>query len=459
MTVVSPEELQPGNLLAGRFRLLRTLGRGAMGTVWLARDEHLDEEAVACKFLSGTLVRDRQAISSLKREVLLARRLRHPHIIAVHTFWDVDGLNFITMEYVDGTDLAHALNERDGPFPIHEVLPWVRNLCNALDFAHDQGVLHRDLKPANFLLGSDGLVRLADFGIARTMSDLQQRFSGGTTCGTVMFMSPEQLMGDPVDRRSDLYSMAASVYEMLAGLPPFHKGAIVAQVQWKPAPPIAHLSEAVNRVLLKALSKKPEDRQASCGAFANELEEAATIGQGTKTDERKRDALPVGVRTGAVKSSQATTVRLNTLNGPGGLDRLGALLVEAGAITPEELDGALEAQERTGERLGRILIRMGCTDEVAMALALERQLRIPFVPLEHEHFDPKIVRIVSQEFAREHKCVPVRQVGDMILLTMADPLDFDTINAIEAICGQQVIMRIATESDILSAVERECGNG
>jgi len=449
MDVVAPEQFRAGDMLADRFRLVRTLGQGAMGTVWLTQDTHLNDEPVACKLLSGALTHERRAVAYLKREVLLTRRLRHPHILAVYTFWDAAGLYFITMEYVPGENLSNILAERDAPLSLDESLPWIHQVCQALDYAHDQDVLHRDVKPANVLIDTAGAARLADFGIARTLSDMHNRISGGVTCGTVMFMSPEQLMGERVDRRSDLYSLAASVYELLAGRPPFHSGSIVAQIQSLPAPPVDHLPRAINAVLLRALSKKPDERHPSCIAFYDDL--AATA------REHGGGALAAGLADRRRSDPDSDTVKLDPADLESFPDRLGALLVEAGAATLGQVEEALRIQMRTDERLGEILVRLGYVDEAEMALALERQLHVPFMSLEHERFDPEVTALIGRAFAEARRCIPVRRIDDRVLVVMADPLDFATLNVLEETCGGQVILRIATISDVLEAVRRAYG--
>lgn len=431
-------------MLARRFKLVRTLGEGAMGRVWLARDTHLNEEPVACKLLSGALIHDRRAVACLKREVLLTRRLRHPHIVAVHTFWDADGLLFITMEYLPGRSLADVLADREQPFAITDVLPWARDIGEALDHAHAQGVLHRDVKPANMVLGEDGTARLADFGIARTITDMRTRITGGVTCGTVMFMSPEQLMGEPIDGRSDQYSMAASVYELLAGMPPFYTGSVVTQIQSKPAPHVPHLPERVNAVLRRALAKRPEDRYDTCLAFHEELHAAVCESEGWSE--------PPKCTLRRASDPEQETVRINTEDMCPCPDRLGTILLDAGAITDEQLGEALEIQRDTSERLGAVLKRLGHIDELTMAQALERQLQLPLANLGNEKFDPDITYLVGASFARGRKCIPIRREAGCVLVAMADPLDFNTINILEEICLGQIALCVATDSDILEAV-------
>ncbi len=263
-------DLAAETVLLERFQLVRRVGSGGMGDVWLARDIVLDEQ-VACKILKPELIGDMRAVADMKREVALTRKLRHPNIVGVYDIHEDVGIHFITMEYVDGRSLSDALAEYGGPFPLEQVLACARRVARALDYAHSQGVLHRDVKPGNMLLGRDGNVKLADFGIARAAKDTQTRVTGEVSSGTLLYMSPEQLMGEKLDVRADLYSLAASVYELLAGDTPFHTGSIPTQIQLKAPSPIDGVPAHVNEALLTALDKQPTDRQANCAAFYKDL--------------------------------------------------------------------------------------------------------------------------------------------------------------------------------------------
>lgn len=373
-------ELAPGLLLAHRFRLIGHVGRGGLGDVWLAEDTLLDDDRVACKILREDHFRDRRALADLKREVLLARRLRHPCILGVHTFWETADHRFIVMEFVEGANLAESLYARETPFELKTLILWIEQLANALDYAHQQGILHRDIKPANLLLGRDGQVRLADFGIARTIQEMTAQTAGELTCGTLLFMSPEQLRGDRLDARSDLYSFAASTYELLAGTPPFHSGPVVSQIQWQEPPSIAHLSENVNRVLRRALAKEPDQRYPSCGAFARALSEAAQNGS--------TEAGPLPVRPWqAVRPGQSAILETRELvrqDSSLAQERLGALLVGEQIVTAGQLETACVRQQTTHEKLGEALVALGFVDEEAIARTLSRQLRLPFSVLINE---------------------------------------------------------------------------
>jgi len=448
------EDFESGYLLGGRFLLVRNLGRGAVGNVWLAADVQLHDEPVACKILHNTFGDDRRAISDLKREVLLMRKLRHPNIVAVHSFWDIDGHRFITMEFIGGNNMANKLNERDTPFQLYEVMPWIEQLCGALDHAHKQGVLHRDVKPANILMDNDGEVRLADFGIARTAREASARMAGHLTSGTLLFMSPEQLLGEPLDHRSDLYSLAATIYEWLSGAPPFHKGAIAMQIQKKLASPIPYCHEAVNRVLLKALSKRREDRQASCGEFLRELRDV----------ERAVDNIHSPVvfpaeanpKLAGLSSSNSVTVSMFPPDADD-TKQLGVLLVEAGVISEPQLQQVLDHHVTTREMLGATLMRLGIANEGDIVGALEQQLRMQAVSLEDDNIDREVAHLLPREIAEAHKCLAVKKENGRIVLAMANPLDFTAINEVEKVIGLPIDPRVALESSVNYAIARVYG--
>ena len=256
--------LRESLLVAERFRLVRKLGRGGMGEVWLA-DDTLLEQPVALKMLRPELMGDAKSIAALRKEVLIARDLQHPNIVRIHDIHREGELYFISMEYVDGHSLADALAHRGKPFTLDELQPLLKAAAKAIDYAHTKNVLHRDIKPANFLLGNDGTVKLTDFGIARAAKDTITRVTGEATSGTLLYMSPEQLLGetDKIGPRSDVYSFAVTVYELLSGEPPFHTGKIDLQILTKTPGRIAGLIECENDGLARGLAKETSDRPAT----------------------------------------------------------------------------------------------------------------------------------------------------------------------------------------------------
>jgi hypothetical protein len=223
--------LAPGQLIAGRFRLERILGRGGMGVVWQAHDESL-KETVAFKFLAETLVHDDAALFDLKREVRRSRQLTHAHIIRVHDLIEdrERGVAGIAMEMAGGGTLsARRVTTRFGWFEPDQIKDWVRELCEALDYAHKRAhVVHRDLKPSNLLLSAADELKIADFGISAGLLDSRSRLSGVGTSGTPAYMSPQQARGLTPTTSDDLYSLGATLYDLLTGKPPFPPGSTSA---------------------------------------------------------------------------------------------------------------------------------------------------------------------------------------------------------------------------------------
>ncbi len=266
--------------LAGRYTLVRELGRGGMATVYLGTDQKLERQ-VAIKVLAPA-TRAYLGSERFQREVLFAAQLSHPHIVPLFEADEANGFLFYVMEYVEGESLEDRLH-REGPLPVEEAIRITTEVGDALQYAHERGVIHRDVKPANILL-SRGHAMVSDFGIAKLMEAAsetgQQSLTGpGTTVGTPEYMSPEQAGGDRrIDVRTDVYSLAAVLYAMLAGEPPFTGPtvrAVVARVLSDPLRPIRTLRPAlpvsVERALARGLAKIPADRPATVREFVDAL--------------------------------------------------------------------------------------------------------------------------------------------------------------------------------------------
>lgn len=249
-------------VLAGRYRIVRKLGEGGMGSVWLAEDTKLDGRQVAIKMLPVVLVANKRAIQQLKAEAKIAIQLAHPNIATLRGFEESDEGPFLVMDYVQGEALEDILTDR-GALPEDEVFQLFTPIAQALDYAHTQRVVHRDIKPSNILIREDGVPFIADFGIAREMKDTMTRVTGRGTSGTLPYMSPEQLRGEPPSPQQDVYSFAATMYEALAGHAPFFRGQIEYQIIHERPAPITIGGTGLKRIVL-GLEKQPELRPTTC---------------------------------------------------------------------------------------------------------------------------------------------------------------------------------------------------
>ncbi len=269
--------LEPGTRLGDRYELLHRVGAGGRGVVFAARDLELDE-TVALKALHPTEVSE-ESLVRFRQELKLARKLTHPNIIRVHDIGEVDGLRFITMEYLEGHDLERAIQESGGAFPIGVGVDHVRQICDGLGAAHEMGVIHRDIKPPNVMVVDQGTVKILDFGIAKLV-DTQGVSATGMACGTPLYMSPEQIRGSrDLDPRTDLYSLGCVMFALFTGAAPFGGDEVfellMAHMNQPPPRPQAlraELPPTLDGIILRLLAKDPDDRFQTCADLARALD-------------------------------------------------------------------------------------------------------------------------------------------------------------------------------------------
>jgi len=268
-----------------RYTLIKTLGRGGMGVVWLARDDELERD-VALKFLPDLVIHDRAVLSDLKRETRRSLELTHKNIVRIYDFVHDQTSGCISMEYVDGDTLSNLRADKPRKiFEPDELTDWTSQLCDALDYAHNHArIVHRDLKPANLMVNQRGDLKVADFGIARSLSDSISKLTMERgKSGTLVYMSPQQLDGGHGNHLDDVYSLGASVYELLTSKPPFYSGNVDRQIREKIPPSMTQrrkeleiegdpIDAAWEEVVARCLAKNPNRRPQSVAEIAKRLE-------------------------------------------------------------------------------------------------------------------------------------------------------------------------------------------
>jgi tRNA A-37 threonylcarbamoyl transferase component Bud32 len=274
--------LPAGAILASRYRILRILGMGGMGSVYLAEDQKL-ETRVAIKVLREVLSRDTGSVKGLIAEAKHSIRLSHPNVVRVNNFEDGETVKFLVMEYVEGQSLADRIAEKE-KLSEEEVRRIGIEICKGLEHAHEMKVIHRDIKPGNILMGKNGAIKIADFGIARECRDSMSRLTSQVDSGTLLYMSPEQLLGKS-NEASDVYSLGVVLYEMLAGKPPFRSGDIPYQIREIVPDPPEGISPLLSGIVLKSLEKMPKARFAGARDLREELDGTA---ERRRQEERRR---------------------------------------------------------------------------------------------------------------------------------------------------------------------------
>lgn len=281
MTAVAARTL-PFNHL-GRYRVVRELGRGAMGVVYLAEDDQLQRQVAIKTLLLPDDGNERSQLEArFRQEAKAAAGLNHPGIITVHDLGREGDWLYIAMELLQGTELRDRLAQ--GPLPVDEALDIGAQVAAALGVAHARGVVHRDIKPGNIMLLAGGQAKIMDFGIAR-MQTSEVRTQSGTMMGSPKYMSPEQVTGHTVDHRSDIFSLGTLVYEMVAGVPAFsgdNLGQILNAILHGNPPPASQfrvgVPEALDAVLARAMQKNPAMRYQDAGEMARDLAQCRSPG-------------------------------------------------------------------------------------------------------------------------------------------------------------------------------------
>ncbi|GIV21429.1 MAG: hypothetical protein KatS3mg023_3180 [Armatimonadota bacterium] len=264
--------------LFGKYRILREIGGGGMARVFEAEDQTIGRKVALKVLVPPSVVPESEKcllIERFQQEARAAGTLSHPNIVTLYEVGEFEGAHYIAMEMLTGKTVRELLQEQ-GRIPVDQALNILLQVARALDYAHKQGVVHRDVKPDNIVVTDEGQVKLTDFGIARAANDLL-RTQKGMLVGSPAYMSPEQILGEPVDYRTDIYSLGVTAYEMLTGRKPFDAAAVTAvmhRIVYDEPDAAPDLPRPAETALRHALAKKPEERPRSAIAFVEELSAA-----------------------------------------------------------------------------------------------------------------------------------------------------------------------------------------
>jgi CheY-like chemotaxis protein len=278
--VVTDASLKEGDRFADRYEIRAAIGDGGMGSVYRAFDRELEED-VAIKMIKPALMTDPTVVERFKQEIRLARRISHPNVVRTHDLGEWEGVYYLTMEFVEGITVRDLIDSR-GKLGVSAALAISTQLASALAVAHEQGVIHRDIKPQNLLLDAGGVLKVMDFGVARLAERKSTLTEVGLAVGTPAYMSPEQLLAETIDARSDLYSVGVVLFECLTGALPFEAESpvsLIARLLNEDArPPVelnAEVPPALSSLVLSLLAKKPDDRVRSADELGKRLAEVA----------------------------------------------------------------------------------------------------------------------------------------------------------------------------------------
>ncbi len=286
-----PEDLRGEKL--GSFRIESVLGAGAMGVVYRGTNETTGR-AAAVKVISGEVSQQSKVYERFRREAEILQQFRHPNIVRFLAVGRFRGTSYIAMEFVPGVTLEKTLQDRER-LPWREVVELGIQICDALHYAHERGVVHRDLKPSNLMVTNDGKIKLTDFGIAKDL-DKTALTATGRTLGTAAYMAPEQIRGTPaVSHKTDLYALGIVLYQMLVGKPAFEGSSPVVLMHChlnepppRPSSKIAEIPKALDELILSLMAKSPTDRPWDAAAVSATLDDAARQGRPWR---RHRDGL------------------------------------------------------------------------------------------------------------------------------------------------------------------------
>src|SRR5437773_3152483 len=411
-----------GQKVFGRYKLVKVLGRGGMGIVWLAHDEELERD-VALKFLPDLMIQDRTLLDQLKHETKRCLELTHSHIVRIYDFVHDERSGCISMEYVDGETLSNLrAGKEQKVLEPHEIAAWITQLCDALDYAHNRAkVIHRDLKPSNLMTNQRGDLKITDFGIARSLADSATRLTANQgRSGTLVYMSPQQLNGERSTHFDDIYSLGATIYELLTSKPPFYSGNIDRQICERIAPPMterrkeldiepAFVPQLWEDAVAACLAKDPSRRPQSAVEVARRLQ--LPSGQKRIRTTPRKPAKNKALLIGSIAAASVLVLAGAYL----GSSKRPAQPVSHAAAIPEKSIAVLPFENRSEEKANAYFAD-GIQDEILTRLSKIADLKvISRTSTQHYKSAPENLPEIARELGVAHIVEgSVQKRGDVV---------------------------------------------
>lgn len=437
-----------GKRQLGKYRVVRELGHGGMALVYLVEDTEAGRK-VALKVLPPTMV-DRATVARFHREGQAQMKLTHPHIIEVYECSSAEGVHYIAMEYIEGRTLRSVIR-RSGRLTVKRALEIAAQVCEALGYAHGMGFIHRDIKSSNVMLTESGLVKLMDFGLVQVTGQTILTKTGAVM-GTPEYMSPEQISGEEVDLRTDIYSLGIMLYEMLTGELPFtsdNPQTITMMHRYEPPRPIRDLRRKVpgevESIVMRTLSKRVADRYQSAQEMLDEIAACQAAMHQAEPTERRRET-----------ATQVTKRALASVAGPTeGRQPLAGAFVSSGAVSPPQVSSALSAMSERGVPLVEALVSGGAVEATEAQRVVADWAGLEVLPETLSvAIPPDVLKAVPEKVVRRFEVVPLSRRGGVLRLGMADPFDVSAIDMVEALTRNEVQPVAVAKEGLKALVER-----
>ncbi len=415
--------------MIGRYKIVSQLGRGTMGTVYKALDPVL-ERTVAIKTLNPDLPEEAVAEMTARflREARSAGRLNHPNVVTIYDVGVSGGFAYIAMEYLEGQSLRQLLDS-GAPLSFDAIIDIVAQIAEGLDYAGRFGIVHRDIKPANIMISPAGLAKLTDFGVAHVPSSSMTR--AGSALGSPKYMSPEQMLGQPVDRRVDIYSLGVVLYEMLMRKTPYERPGLTLSslrdlIVKQPVPRVSEQNPEIpavfDAILARALAKRPEDRYQRAGQFASYLRQCRSRADAEQSREQTKAAAGAAL-------DIATDARLSQ-DDPALQEKMAKLLADLGAFSRHQAPAKEEQGPVAAQRA------------LASASALSEKLHQAY------YFLRELVRQINQATPAFTVELDLIYVGRLPTVTLGDGLVEHQMKKIE---DQDIVDKVALTYRMSSA--------